>query len=114
MGSKVSSKMAAPTARVLQVVRPHAPLIRFPNRQDLAKPNAQQALKSLAISFSPNNTVDLPSASAPPPFSKPHSPLTPLPGTPDTLASVQLLTSRYRRRPLAADEMEYIQRGGPE
>lgn len=66
-------------------------------------------MKSLAVSFSPNNTVDLPSASAPPPLSKPHSPLTPLPGTPDTLASVQLLTSRYRRRPLAVDEMEYIQ-----
>ncbi|TWW60644.1 28S ribosomal protein S36, mitochondrial [Takifugu flavidus] len=107
MGSKVSSKMAAPTARVLQVVRPHAPLIKFPNRNDVAKPNAQEALKALAVSFSPNNTVDLPSA--PPPRSQPRAPLTPLPGTPDTLVSVQLLTSRYRRRPLALEEMEYIQ-----
>lgn len=120
----------------LQVVRPRAPLIKFPNRQDIAKPNgkyaldmtetmfvsillliflylclslpslAQEALKSLAVSLSPNKP-DLPSA--PPPLPKPLSPFAALPGTPDTLASVQLLTSRYRRRPLAVDEMEYIQ-----
>lgn len=71
--------------------------------------SAQEALKLLAVSFSPTNTVNLPSASAPPSLSKPHSPLTLLPGTPDTLASVQLLTSRYRRRPVALEEMEYIQ-----
>lgn len=28
----------------LQVVRPHAPLIKFPNRQDIAKPNGEYAL----------------------------------------------------------------------
>ncbi|XP_023120233.1 28S ribosomal protein S36, mitochondrial isoform X2 [Amphiprion ocellaris] len=92
MGSKVSSKMAAPTARVIQAVRPHAPLIKFPNRQGVPKPNA----------------------AAPPLISRPHVPLTPIPGTPDTLASIQLLPARYRRRPLSADEMDYIQRGGPE
>ncbi|CAI5649873.1 unnamed protein product [Oreochromis niloticus] len=92
MGSKVSSKMAAPTARVIQAIRPHAPLIKFPNRQGLPRPNA----------------------AASPQLSRPHAPLTPIPGTPDTLASIQLLPARYRRRPLAADEMDYIQRGGPE
>ncbi|XP_078141555.1 alpha-ketoglutarate dehydrogenase component 4 isoform X2 [Centroberyx gerrardi] len=39
MGSKVSSKMAAPTARIIQAVRPHAPLIKFPNRHGIPKPN---------------------------------------------------------------------------
>ncbi|KAF1389343.1 hypothetical protein PFLUV_G00072450 [Perca fluviatilis] len=73
MGSKVSSKMAAPAARVIQAVRPHAPLIKFPKRQDVARPNVQEALKTLA-----------------------------------------LLPARYRRRPMAVDEMDYIQRGGPE
>ncbi|XP_040897292.1 28S ribosomal protein S36, mitochondrial isoform X2 [Toxotes jaculatrix] len=90
MGSKVSSKMAAPAARVIQVVRPHAPLIKFPNRQGIPKPNA------------------------PPPLSRAHIPLTPVPGTPDTLASIQLLPARYRRRPVTVEEMDYIQRGGPE
>ncbi|KAM3610287.1 uncharacterized protein V6R79_001829 [Siganus canaliculatus] len=112
MGSKVSSKMAAPAARVIQAVRPHAPLIKFPKRQDLARPNVQEALKTLAVSMSPHNVPSL--SAAPPPLSRPHTPLTPIPGTPDTLASIQLLAARYRRRPLTSDEMEYIQRGGPE
>lgn len=108
MGGKVSSKMAAPAARVIQAVRPHAPLIKFPNRQGLPKPNAQEALKAIAVNLPQH------SAESPPSLSRPHVPLTPIPGTPDTLASIQLLPARYRRRPLTADEMEYIQRGGPE
>ncbi|XP_078107195.1 alpha-ketoglutarate dehydrogenase component 4 isoform X1 [Sander vitreus] len=103
MGSKVSSKMAAPAARVIQAVRPHAPLIKFPKRQDVARPNVQEALKTLAVNASPHN------APAPPPLSRPHVPLTPISGTPDTLASIQLLPARYRRRPMAVDEMDYIQ-----
>lgn len=74
---------------------------------------AQEALKMLAVSFSPHSAAGLPSAAAPPPLSKPHVPLTPVPGIPDTLASIQLLTARYRRRPLTVDEMEYIQVRGP-
>ncbi|XP_071339382.1 alpha-ketoglutarate dehydrogenase component 4 [Trachinotus anak] len=109
MGSKVSSKMAAPAARVIQAVRPHAPLIKFPNRQGMPRPNAQEALKTLAVNFPQHNAT--PSAAAAPPLSRP---ITPIPGTPDTLASIQLLPARYRRRPLAVDEMDYIQRGGPE
>lgn len=114
MGSKVSSKMAAPTARVIQAIRPHSPLIKFPRRQDLPKPNVQEALKTLALNFEPHSAQASPAAAAPPQISRPHVPLTPIPGTPDTLASIQLLTARYRRRPLSVDEMEYIQRGGPE
>ncbi|XP_063752951.1 28S ribosomal protein S36, mitochondrial isoform X14 [Eleginops maclovinus] len=90
MGSKVSSKMAAPAARVIQAIRPHAPLIKFPNRQDFPRPNA------------------------PPPVQRPHVPLTPISGKADTLASIQLLPARYRRRPMTMEEMDYIQRGGPE
>lgn len=114
MGSKVSSKMAAPTARVIQAVRPHAPLIKFPNRHGAPKPNVQEALKTLAVTLEQQITPSAPSAAAPPQFSRPHVPLTPIPGTPDTLASIQLLPARYRRRLLSADEMDYIQRGGPE
>ncbi|XP_029367391.1 alpha-ketoglutarate dehydrogenase component 4 [Echeneis naucrates] len=109
MGSKVSSKMAAPAARVIQAVRPHAPLIKFPNRQGIPKPNAQEASKILAVNFPQDKTSPL--AAAPPLSSKP---ITPIPGTPDTLASIQLLPARYRRRPMTVDEMDYIQRGGPE
>lgn len=141
----------------LQAVRPHTPLIKFPNRQEAARPNgeflliwrnlpsekhllfiylrsyvsfsgsadlqllfgsccdaffsfpfsAQEALKTLAVNFTPQNTAA--SAASPPQVSKAHVPLTPIPGTPDTLASIQLLTARYRRRLLTPEEMEYIQ-----
>ncbi|KAM8865629.1 alpha-ketoglutarate dehydrogenase component 4 isoform 1-T4 [Synchiropus picturatus] len=107
MGSKVSSKMAAPSARVIQVVRPHAPLIKFPNREGLPRPNVAEALKSLAVNLPQHNA-------APPQIAKSHVPLTPIPGSPDTLASIQVLPARYRRRPMTVEEMDFIQRGGPE
>ncbi|CAL8249207.1 unnamed protein product [Merluccius merluccius] len=129
MGSKVSSKMAAPTVRVIQVrllfgshilkshltigctfgaIRPRAPLIKFPDRLGLPKPNAQEALKVLAV------THPQPSLGATPPAARPAIPFTRLPGSPDTLASIQLVPQRYRRRPMVVEEMDYIQRGGPE
>uniref|UniRef100_A0A1A8GXF2 Mitochondrial ribosomal protein S36 n=1 Tax=Nothobranchius korthausae TaxID=1143690 RepID=A0A1A8GXF2_9TELE len=114
MGSKVSSKMAAPAARVIQAVRPHAPLIKFPSRHGIPRPNAQEALKMLAASFPQHNAPSSASAAASPPLSRPHVAPTPIPGTPDTLASIQQLPARYRRRPLTSDEVDYIQRGGPE
>ncbi|XP_057688628.1 28S ribosomal protein S36, mitochondrial [Corythoichthys intestinalis] len=110
MGSKVSSKMATPAARVIQAVRPHAPMIKFPSRQDMPKPNAQEALKTLLVNVSQANNP----SSAPPQISASRVTLPPIPGTPDTLASIQLVPARYRRRPLVIEEMEYIQRGGPE
>ncbi|KAM4746736.1 alpha-ketoglutarate dehydrogenase component 4 isoform 1-T2 [Anableps anableps] len=112
MGSKVSSKMAAPTARAIQAVRPHAPLIKFPNRQDMPRPNVQEALKLIGLNVPQHNAPS--SASVSPALSSPQVPLTPIPGTPDSLASIQQLPARYRRRPLTLDEMDYIQRGGPE
>ncbi|XP_054630253.1 28S ribosomal protein S36, mitochondrial [Dunckerocampus dactyliophorus] len=111
MGGKVSSKMAAPTARVIQAVRPHAPMIKFPKRQGIPKPNAQQALKTLAVDFQQHTT---PTSPSPPQIPRSHVPLTPIAGIPDTLASIQVLPARYRRRPMAVEEMDYIQRGGPD
>ncbi|XP_034397755.1 28S ribosomal protein S36, mitochondrial [Cyclopterus lumpus] len=108
MGSKVSSKMAAPAARVIQAIRPRAPLIKFPQRQDVPRPNVQEALKTLAVNSSPHSALTSPLSS------RPHVPLTFISGTPDSLASIQLLPARYRRRPMAVEEMDYIQRGGPE
>lgn len=117
MGSKVSSKMAAPVGRAaVQVIRPHTPMIKFPSRIDVPKPNAQEALKLLAVNF-PSQSSSPPPASVAPPLSRPPpapAPVTWLPGTPDSLASIQMLPQRYRRRLVTMEEMEYIQRGGPE
>ncbi|XP_051509120.1 alpha-ketoglutarate dehydrogenase component 4-like [Myxocyprinus asiaticus] len=113
MGSKVSSKMAA-ASRVVQVVRPHAPLIKFPDRKGFPSPNVQEALNLLAASI-PEIFASAPPPStsiSPPP--RPPGPVTGLPGTPDSIAVVRDLPQRYRRRTLALEEMDFIQRGGPE
>ncbi|CAL8345386.1 unnamed protein product [Lota lota] len=134
MGSKVSSNMAAPTARVIQVwllngshtlstviflfvvkaIRPRAPLIKFPDRLSGAKPNAAEALKVLAVNLPQQNSPNSLSVGTTPPLARPAAPFTRLPGSPDTLASIQLVPQRYRRRPMVVEEMDYIQRGGPE
>ncbi|XP_062854572.1 28S ribosomal protein S36, mitochondrial [Trichomycterus rosablanca] len=109
MGSKVSSGKMAAVSRVVQAVRPHVPLMKFPNRQDIQKPNVQEALKILGVSLPQTST---PAAASPGPRST--GPVSRLPGTPDSIAIVKEFPQRYRRRELALDEMDYIQRGGPE
>lgn len=113
MGSKVSGKMAA-AGRVVQVVRPHAPLIKFPNRKGMPRPNVQEALKMVLASPAPAASPS--PATSPPvlPPSRPPGPVSRLPGVPDTIATVRDLPQRYRRRVLTDEEMEFIQRGGPE
>uniref|UniRef100_A0A3P9HYQ3 Mitochondrial ribosomal protein S36 n=1 Tax=Oryzias latipes TaxID=8090 RepID=A0A3P9HYQ3_ORYLA len=107
MGSLISSKMAAPAARVIQAVRPRAPLIKFPDRQAIPRPNTQEVLKALALNLPQHSSS--PSAPAPPQSAPPHRPLTLVPGVPDSLASIQQMPARYRRRPLTLEEMDYIQ-----
>ncbi|KAF5905529.1 28S ribosomal protein S36, mitochondrial-like, partial [Clarias magur] len=111
MGNKVTSGKMAAATRVVQAVRPHAPLIKFPNRQGLAKPNVQEALK-LIISTTQHTPAPAPAPvaaqSATPP-ARPAGHTSRLPGTPDSIAVVKELPQRYRRRPLALEEMDYIQ-----
>ncbi|XP_060788301.1 28S ribosomal protein S36, mitochondrial isoform X2 [Neoarius graeffei] len=109
MGSKVSSGKMAAASRVVQVVRPHTPLIKFPNREGMPKANVQEALK-LFLANTPTPAA-VHSAPSPP---KPAGLVSRLPGTPDSIAIVKELPQRYRRRALALEEMDYIQRGGPE
>ncbi|XP_056320386.1 28S ribosomal protein S36, mitochondrial [Danio aesculapii] len=113
MGSKVSGKMAA-ASRVVQVVRPHAPLIKFPDRKGVSRPNVQEALKVLTASLPQLSQSTAPSAASVSPPPRPPGPVSRLPGTPDSIAAVRELPQRYRRRTLDLNEMDYIQRGGPE
>uniref|UniRef100_A0A8C5C101 Uncharacterized protein n=1 Tax=Gadus morhua TaxID=8049 RepID=A0A8C5C101_GADMO len=111
MGSKVSSKMAAPAARVIQAIRPRAPLIKFPDRLGVAKPNASEAIQVLAVNMAQQSPPNSMSVGTTPPY-RPAVPFTRLPGSPDTLASIKLVPQRYRRRPMVVEEMEYIQNRG--
>ncbi|KAF7695530.1 28S ribosomal protein S36, mitochondrial [Silurus meridionalis] len=112
MGSKVSTGKMAAAARVVQVVRPHAPRIKFPNRQDMPRPNVQEAIKLLIANMPHTPTPEAVQSTTP--ALRPTGPISRLPGTPDSITIVKELPQRYRRRALAIEEMDYIQRGGPE
>ncbi|XP_041108628.1 28S ribosomal protein S36, mitochondrial isoform X1 [Polyodon spathula] len=118
----MGGKMAA-ASRVVQAVKPHAPLIKFPDRLGSPRPNVfvsvQEALKTMIMTSPPQSTgtpmaqSTVGSVSRPPgpPSSASHSWL---PGPPDTASSVRALPHRYRRTTMTEEEMAYIQRGGPE
>lgn len=114
MGGRVSSGKMAAASRVVQVVRPHAPLIKFPNRLGVPRPNVQEALKLLAVNIPQASPPASAAAQTATPATRPAAAVSRLPGTPDNIAVVKELPQRYRRRALALEEMDYIQRGGPE
>ncbi|XP_040834997.1 28S ribosomal protein S36, mitochondrial [Ochotona curzoniae] len=99
MGSKMAS-----ASRVVQVVKPHTPLIRFPDRRDNPKPNVSEASRATGLPHS----------------SAQHAPGSRSPGLlmyqgpPDTAEIIKSLPQKYRRKPVPQEEMEFIQRGGPE
>ncbi|XP_006839238.1 PREDICTED: 28S ribosomal protein S36, mitochondrial-like [Chrysochloris asiatica] len=101
MGSKMAS-----ARRVVQVVKPHAPLIRFPDRTDNPKPNVQEALRSAGI---PSHASAMSQHSM---GSKPPDLL--MQGPPDTAEIIKTLPQKYRRKLVSQEEIEFIQRGGPE
>ncbi|KAL2087690.1 hypothetical protein ACEWY4_016518 [Coilia grayii] len=103
--------MAATGRLVVKAVRPHAPMIKFPNRRLTPRPNVEEMLKSAVnISVAPNSPITSTTRSTQSQIPSVH----PLSGPPDSVASVRALPAKYRRRMLVVEEMEYIQRGGPE
>jgi small subunit ribosomal protein S36 len=100
----MDSKMA-PTTRVVQVVKPHAPLIKFPNRRDKPKLSASEALGSAAL---PSHSSVISQ------HSKGSTSLDLLmrQGPPDTTEMIKSLPQKYRRKPVSQEEMEFIQYGG--
>ncbi|XP_042306073.1 28S ribosomal protein S36, mitochondrial [Sceloporus undulatus] len=110
-GVTMGSKMAA-ASRVVQVVKPHTPLIKFPDRKSAPRPKLQEPLQSRVPPLHASSTEI--SAEGRPPSHQHISFSGRTQGTPDTLELVRTLPQKYRRKLLSAEEMEYIQRGGPE
>ena len=102
----MGSKMASAT-RVMQVVNPHAPLIKFPNRRDKPKLSASETLGSAALP-SHSSVISQHSKGSTSPDLLMHQ------GPPDTAKITKSLPQKYRRKPIFQKEMEFIQRGGPE
>ncbi|XP_061475701.1 alpha-ketoglutarate dehydrogenase component 4 [Rhineura floridana] len=107
----MGSKMAA-ASRVVQVVKPHTPLIKFPERKSTPKPTIQEPLQSRVPPL--HASASQLSAGGGPPLHKNISFPSRMQGTPDTSELVKTLPQKYRRKPMSVEEMEYIQRGGPE
>ncbi|XP_021035598.1 28S ribosomal protein S36, mitochondrial isoform X1 [Mus caroli] len=97
----MGSKMASAT-RVVQVVKPHAPLIKFPNRRDKPKLSASEALGS-AVLPSHSSVISQHSKGSTSPGLLMHQ------GPPDTAEIIKSLPQKYRRKPMSQEEMEFIQ-----
>ncbi|XP_070794941.1 cyclin-dependent kinase 7 isoform X2 [Pituophis catenifer annectens] len=102
----MGSKMAA-ASRVIQVVKPHTPLIKFPDRKSTPKPYMQESLQSrvpplhgIASQFSAENKA---------PSSQNTLFTGRIQGIPDTAELIRTLPQKYRRKPMSVEEMEYIQ-----
>ncbi|XP_032874474.1 28S ribosomal protein S36, mitochondrial [Amblyraja radiata] len=111
MGNGWGSKMAA-VGRVVRIVKPYQRLIQFPDRKTAPKPNVREALKSMSVSIQgqqPTTTTTTTSS-----VSSASVPVSKLSGTRDTIEIIRALPQKYRRLPISQEEMEYIQRGGPE
>ncbi|XP_066469849.1 alpha-ketoglutarate dehydrogenase component 4 [Tiliqua scincoides] len=107
----MGSKMAA-ASRVVQVVKPHTPLIKFPDRKSTPKLKMQDPLQSRVPPLHPS--APQLSVGVGPPSHQSISSASRIQGTPDTSELVKRLPQKYRRKPLSVEEMDYIQRGGPE
>jgi len=68
---------------------------------------ALEVLKAMAVTLPQHGSSSSGTTAAA--LARPAAAFARLPGSPDTLASIQLLPQRYRRRPLVAEEMDYIQ-----
>uniref|UniRef100_A0ABM5FTS3 Centromere protein H isoform X2 n=1 Tax=Pogona vitticeps TaxID=103695 RepID=A0ABM5FTS3_9SAUR len=97
---------------IFQVVKPHMPLIKFPDRRSTPKPKIQEPLQSRVPPLHASSSQL--SAGGGPPSQKNISFSGRIQGTPDTAELVRTLPQKYRRKPINTEEMEYIQRGGPE
>ncbi|XP_066458925.1 alpha-ketoglutarate dehydrogenase component 4 [Eleutherodactylus coqui] len=109
----MGSKMAA-ASRVVQVVKPHVPTIRFPDRKNSPKPDVQEALKSMLYPFTaPPVTAHQATSENPPGVHYPAH-IRKAHGSPDTNELLRSFPQKYRRKAVSVEEMDFIQRGGPE
>ncbi|XP_075267759.1 alpha-ketoglutarate dehydrogenase component 4 isoform X2 [Opisthocomus hoazin] len=107
----MGSKMAAAT-RVVQVVKPHTPLIKFPDRKSSPRPQIQESLQASVTSLHASEAQQSVGGRSPP-FQN-ISPVSRVRSAPDTSELARTLPQKYRRKLMSDEEIEYIQRGGPE
>uniref|UniRef100_A0A669QSW0 Mitochondrial ribosomal protein S36 n=1 Tax=Phasianus colchicus TaxID=9054 RepID=A0A669QSW0_PHACC len=102
----MGSKMAAAT-RVVQVVKPHTPLIKFPDRKSGPRPKIQESLQASVPS--PHDSSAQESIGGRPLAFQNISPASRAQGAPDTSELARILPQKYRRKLMSVEEIEYIQ-----
>merc|ERR1711976_99724 len=101
---------AAMAAKVIQAIRPHIQMIKFPVRSSLGSKEVPLVPPHPIAAASPPQTV-----TQPPPAQKPRADDTPVGKTPrGSGIDFRDLPAKYRRKPLDQEEIDYICRGGPE
>ncbi|XP_006883093.1 PREDICTED: 28S ribosomal protein S36, mitochondrial-like [Elephantulus edwardii] len=95
------------SSRVVQVVKPHTPLIKFPDRTDNPKLNVSEALRSAGIPSHSSAMSQHSKGSKSPDLLMRQGP-------PDTTEILKTLPQKHRRKLMSQEEMEFIQHVGPE
>ncbi|NXP36328.1 RT36 protein, partial [Leiothrix lutea] len=102
----MGSKMAAAT-RAVQVVKPHTPLIKFPDRKSGPRPKIQDSLQASMPSLLASKAQE--SVGGKLSAFQNISPASRVQGTPDTSELTRTLPQKYRRKQMSDEEIEYIQ-----
>ncbi|KAG8598703.1 hypothetical protein GDO81_002710, partial [Engystomops pustulosus] len=98
----MGSKMAA-ASRVVQVVKPHVPNIRFPDRREEEQPKYREALKAMIYPFTaPPVTAHQATSENPPGAANPASSVKSM--SPLTLVNTEITPQKYRRKAVSAEE----------
>jgi len=82
------------SGRLIQALKPHVPMIKFPTRINWTPKLPEASVPSIAAIKSARPVLSS--------------------DAPDTIEVFRVIPNRFRRRPVAIEELEYIQRGGPE
>ncbi|XP_027523655.1 28S ribosomal protein S36, mitochondrial-like [Corapipo altera] len=107
----MGSKMVAAT-RVVQVVKTHTPLIKFPDRKSRPRPKILESLQTSMPSLDASKAQE--SIGGRSLAFQNISPVHRVQGIPDTCELTRTLPQKYRRKLMSDEEIEYIQCGGPE
>ncbi|NXS10315.1 RT36 protein, partial [Neodrepanis coruscans] len=90
-----------------QIVKPHTPLIKFPDRKSGPRPKIQGPLQASMPSLHASKTQE--SVGGRSPAFQNISPVSTVKGTPDTSELSRTLPQKYRRKQMSDEEIEYIQ-----
>ncbi|NXN53342.1 RT36 protein, partial [Rynchops niger] len=89
------------------VIKPHTPLIKFPDRKSSPRPKIQESLQASVPS--PHASRAQESAGGRSPAFQSTLPVSRVQGTPDTSELARTLPQKYRRKLMSDEEIEFIQ-----